>query len=156
MSETLHTGGCQCGAVRYNALGDDFHGSICHCRMCQKQFGSYFGAFVTFNANKVKWTRGQPSHFQSSTVAKRGFCKNCGTPLTFEWNGGDISLSIGSFDAPHKIVPTKQLDHAARIGSFDHLHALPICADDPEVEAQLATMKNFQHPDHDTTEWPDS
>ncbi len=45
MSGTM-SGGCQCGAVRFRAshLGRP---SICHCRMCQKHFGSFFGAFVT-------------------------------------------------------------------------------------------------------------
>ncbi|AVX05031.1 hypothetical protein MXMO3_02519 [Maritalea myrionectae] len=156
MSETIHTGGCQCGAVRYKALGDDFGGSICHCRMCQKQSGSYFGAFATFSNDKVTWTRGQPSYFQSSTVAKRGFCKDCGTPLTYEWDRDGISLAIGSFDDPNKVAPTKQLDYAARIKSFDDLHKLPIRPEDPEFQAQLSAMKNFQHPDHDTAEWPDS
>ena len=46
--------------------------SICHCRMCQKAFGSFFGPLVT--AKGLEWTRGGPTHFQSSNVVKRGFC----------------------------------------------------------------------------------
>ena len=61
MSE-IHSGGCQCGAVRFQAskLGRP---SICHCRMCQKQFGSFFGAFVTADQAHLTWTRGQPMLF---------------------------------------------------------------------------------------------
>ena len=38
----VHEGGCQCGAVRFS-VGRLGRGSICHCRMCQKAFGSFFG-----------------------------------------------------------------------------------------------------------------
>ncbi len=47
MTETVRTGGCQCGAVRFRIKGALGRPSICHCRMCQKQFGSFFGALVT-------------------------------------------------------------------------------------------------------------
>ena len=72
------TGGCQCGAVRFSArrLG---RASICHCRMCQKAFGSFFGPLVT--AFGVSWTRGEPGWFQSSNKVRRGFCAQRGTPL---------------------------------------------------------------------------
>lgn len=46
MSETGFSGGCQCGAVRFHA-GKLGRASICHCRMCQKHFGNFFGALVS-------------------------------------------------------------------------------------------------------------
>ena len=56
MSATI-TGGCQCGAVRFRATGFG-RASICHCRMCQKAFGGYFGPLVTVHG--LDWTRGAP------------------------------------------------------------------------------------------------
>lgn len=44
MTETLRTGGCQCGAVRFRIHGELGRASICHCRMCQKAFGGFFGS----------------------------------------------------------------------------------------------------------------
>src|SRR5215475_8929725 len=49
MTETrqpLHTGGCQCGAVRYALYGQPTNPHVCHCRMCQKAFGNYFVLLV--------------------------------------------------------------------------------------------------------------
>ena len=93
---TAITGGCQCGAVRYRAdrLGRP---SICHCRMCQKAFGAFYGPLV--HAHALTWTRGEPKWFRSSNKVRRGFCADCGTPLTFDY-GGPIEVSIGSLDDP--------------------------------------------------------
>ena len=52
------TGGCQCGAVRYALYAMPERASICHCRMCQKQFGSYFGPFTSVAPGEFAWTRG--------------------------------------------------------------------------------------------------
>src|SRR4051794_4796234 len=104
LSEPL-SGGCQCGAVRFTAeaLG---RASICHCRMCQKAFGSFFGPLVS--APNLKWTRGAPKYFASSNRVRRGFCEACGTPLTFEPDQGPPEVAIGAFDAPADIPPTIQ------------------------------------------------
>ena len=67
-----HTGGCQCGAVRYALYAEPTGASICHCRMCQKAFGGFFGPLVT--ANELTWTLGAPAHFASSNKVRRGFC----------------------------------------------------------------------------------
>ena len=90
-NETL-TGGCQCGAVRFatRLIG---RASICHCRMCQKAFGSFFGPLVT--SHDAHWTRGEPKWFQSSNRARRAFCGECGTPLAYETIYG-LELAIGA------------------------------------------------------------
>lgn len=82
---------------------------------------------------------------------KRGFCKNCGTPLTFEPEGGGIDIAIGAFDEAHKITPEIQLAREARLPSFDRLYALPLLNDaDGRIAARFARITSNQHPDHDT------
>ncbi|MCA9579967.1 MAG: GFA family protein, partial [Myxococcales bacterium] len=110
MSEPI-TGGCQCGAVRYrcDSLG---RASICHCRMCQKAFGGFYGPLVT--GIGFRWTRGAPAHFRSSNKISRGFCAACGTPLTYDW-GGDLEISIGSLDDPEQAPPTIQVNPADKL-----------------------------------------
>ncbi|MGO7939683.1 GFA family protein, partial [Rhizobium ruizarguesonis] len=66
MTNTTKTGGYQCGAVRFRISGRRGRPSICHCRMCQKQFGGFFSALFTAPDEGMEWTRGAPSYFQSS------------------------------------------------------------------------------------------
>lgn len=151
MSE-MASGGCQCGAVRFR--GSKFgRSSICHCRMCQKAFGGFFGALVT--VHDLEWTRGAPRYFQSSNKVQRGFCGNCGAPLTYD-HGGALEIAVGAFDNPHVVPPTLQVNPASKLAFFDGLCSLPTRAAgaEPAQEAFNASVVSFQHPDHDTAEWP--
>jgi hypothetical protein len=152
MAEAI-TGGCQCGAVRFRieTLG---RATICHCRMCQKAFGSFFGPLVT--AKGLAWTRGEPKWFQSSNKVRRGFCGECGTPLTYDW-GGDMEIAIGALDNPELAAPVLQVNPADRLSFFVRLPELPVrsAADNAKVAAFMADIVSHQHPDHDTLNWPE-
>jgi hypothetical protein len=158
MPEPVLTGGCQCGAVRYALHEWPRHPHICHCRMCQKAFGSYFGPFAGVPRDKFELTRGELTIFKSSDQAERGFCRDCGTPLTFHYVGRvRIAFALGSLDHPEKVKPEQQIGIESRIPWFAELCALPDGKttedDEPEMAAAIA-RSNHQHPDHDTAEWP--
>jgi hypothetical protein len=146
------TGGCQCGAVRFSvtALG---RASICYCRMCQKAFGGIGGALVA--ADEFAFTRGAPAHFKSSNKATRGFCSQCGTPLTFE-AAGNTDFSIAAFDTPDALPPVIQLSPETRLKWTDGLTSLPVrgAEETAKVAGYYSGIQSFQHPDHDTVEWP--
>ena len=147
------TGGCQCGAVRYRCDGLG-RASICHCRMCQKAFGGFYGPLVATQG--LVWTRGGPKHFHSSNRNWRGFCEECGTPLTYEFEGG-VEIAIGTLDDPAAAPPTVQVNCADKLPFTDGLHVLPETA--PAQAAEDAAEWNAgvvsrQHPDHDTDVWP--
>ena len=152
----LHTGGCQCGAVRYALFDEPFNPHLCHCRMCQKAFGSLFAPLVSVQLDRFAWTRGAPAIFASSPSVRRGFCANCGTPLSFHSDGTDrISVAIGSLDDPAKVPPDNQIGIEARVPWFADLHTLPERSTEQAVPAnRLAQIENLQHPDHDTETWP--
>ena len=152
MSVEPITGGCQCGAVRYR-IGRLGRPTICHCRMCQKAFGGFFAPLVT--AHETEWTRGAPSHFQSSDRIRRGFCAGCGTPLSYEAEDG-LEIAIGSLDDPALAAPVAQVNAAFRQPFFDGLCSLPQvgAADAARNETWNASLTSFQHPDHDTATWP--
>jgi hypothetical protein len=151
-NKPVYTGGCQCGAVRFRIEGALGRASICHCRMCQKAFGAFYAPLVSVEKTKLSWTRGEPSHFQSSDVVRRGFCQACGTPMTYEAPDG-MALAIGAFDDPSAIAPTVQFGTEAKIAYVDRLGALPErdTLDDVDDETSyLHRILSHQHPDHDT------
>jgi len=159
VAEPRLSGGCQCGAVRYALLAQPDNPHICHCRMCQKAFGSFFAPLTGVPLDKFEVTRGTLAIFKSSDPVERGFCRDCGTPLTLHDIGGSgISISIGSLDDPEKVAPAKQCGNEARLSWFDTLPSLPGAettteTDNPSGAAKIA-VSNHQHPDHDTEAWP--
>ena len=148
------TGGCQCGAIRYAIHGQPINPLICHCRMCQKAFGAIFVAFFTAREADLEWTRGRPALYRSSEAAERGFCSRCGTPLTFHAIGSDeIDFALGSLDRPAELKPQKQYFVDTRMPWFDELPHLPVAGSTASAE-EIGRRKPYQHPDHDTAEWP--
>ncbi|MHA1190379.1 MAG: GFA family protein [Alphaproteobacteria bacterium] len=146
------SGGCQCGAVRFT-VSDLGRPSVCHCRMCQKAFGGFFGPLVT--AMDATWTRGEPKWFESSSAARRGFCGDCGTPLAYETRYG-LELAIGAFDDPQAAAPKVQVNPRDKLALYDGLSTLPVHVSNAggEWETFMADIVNYQHPDHDTDTWP--
>lgn len=151
------TGGCQCGAVRFRVDGALGEASICHCRMCQKAMGNFFGPFVGAPIEALIWTRGERTRFQSSNKVHRGFCSACGTPLTFEYGDKHVSLAIGALDRPAEVRPSVQLASTASLSYVADLTTLPVHPEDePRAAAHLADIVSYQHPDHDIPNWPEN
>ena len=116
-------GGCQCGAVRYSvaSLG---RSSVCHCRMCQRAFGAFYAPLVI--ANGLVWTRGTRRLFASSNVSQRGFCGDCGTPLSLEnFTDAQIEIAAGTLDDPEVAPPTLQINHRYACSFADGIGSLP-------------------------------
>lgn len=119
-------GGCLCGAVRYRAQPENREGYYCHCRMCQLAFGNTRAAFFNLPKDQVQWLTREPAYFKSSKLAQRGFCSQCGTPLSFEYIGSPrIDLSIGSLDDPGAFKPASHFAVESRIAAWHADDQLP-------------------------------
>jgi hypothetical protein len=155
MSDFRMSGGCQCGAVRYALLAVADTPCICHCRMCQKQTGNYFGAFAGIEEKHFEVTRGEVAYFRSSDIGDRGFCRDCGTPLVYRYTSvARVAVTLGSLDDPSRLKPIVQYGVESRMPWFSELAKLPATeADDPET-CESIRRSNRQHPDHDTAVWP--
>jgi hypothetical protein len=157
MSDNRLTGGCQCGAVRCLLEQQPQNVNVCHCRVCQKPVGGRFAVICPVPRPAFRVTRGAVGCFMSSDVARRGFCRNCGTPLLFEYpEADDLGVLVGTLDQPDRVPPVVQHGNESRVRWFRQLTGLPgdeaTYADHPAMRLRIGST-NHQHPDHDTKVW---
>ena len=99
------TGGCYCGAVRYEAGGEPIMKAQCHCRECQYITGGSVNVFAAMPASEFHITQGETKSFTRTDIdnpVTREFCANCGTHLLTRAPGlpDAVVLKIGSLDDP--------------------------------------------------------
>ena len=82
MSEEIHSGGCLCGAVRYEIRARFLQSTLCHCEDCRRASGAHAVAWTFFPAGALAWTKGTPKLLLHA-ARERTFCGDCGSPLTF-------------------------------------------------------------------------
>jgi len=106
MAEQM-TGGCACGRVRYTATVHDDKAYLCHCRMCQRSTGSVSIAFKHVMEDEIEWSH-EPDWYESSPIARRPYCRECGTSLGFAFvkSSGTMDITVASFDDPSRFRPT--------------------------------------------------
>lgn len=109
MSET-YTGGCACGAVRYEISGEPLFQNHCQCLDCQRKSGTGHGSYLTFARAGVKLT-GKATDWDivadSGHKKTRSFCPTCGSPVhvTFAANPDAFAVHAASLDDPHRFEP---------------------------------------------------
>ena len=157
MAEEI-TGGCQCGAVRYRVETELGNPHLCHCRMCQKAAGNYFMPLAGAPREAVVVTRGEPGWFHSSDIVRRGFCRNCGTPLFFDpLDSEHMLVTLGSLDDPSRYIPVSEDSVESRVpfvAEWTGLRQKVSENDFSPEELKAIRDSNRQHPDHDTDRWP--
>ena len=100
------TGGCACGRVRYAVLVENDDAYLCHCRMCQRATGSVSIAFKGVKQADLRWEH-EPDWYESSPIAVRPYCRECGTSLGFKFKDGseNMDLTVASFDDASRFLP---------------------------------------------------
>jgi hypothetical protein len=106
----LITGGCLCGAVRYDIKGEPVRTRVCWCTVCQKLGAGSGTVNVMFNSADVHIDGKLTTYTctaDSGTVMTRGFCPVCGTPMTSqaETRQHQIILRAGTLDDPEVARP---------------------------------------------------
>jgi hypothetical protein len=99
--ETVRTGSCGCGAVRFTTRGKLRGIVYCHCGQCRRQTGHFYAATAVWasglhveGGDLVTWYQGSPE-------ARRGFCSRCGSALFWRREGAEtVSILAGAFDLP--------------------------------------------------------
>jgi hypothetical protein len=144
----IATGGCQCGAVRYALYVAPQNAHACHCRMCQRATGGVFAALAGAPKADFAWTKGTPRFFDSSDVAQRGFCADCGTPLSFAYTMPEarIYVTIGSLDAPEGAAIERQYGVESKLSWVRFCEETPqeTTGADPKHADFFASLKSRQ------------
>jgi len=103
------TGGCVCGAIRYECNAEPIMMFNCHCRDCQRLSGGAFSAVVYMPTNAVKITKGTPRHYSTPSENgghnKRGFCPECGSRLFGGVSDEGHGINASSLDDPSWFKP---------------------------------------------------
>jgi hypothetical protein len=121
------TGGCHCGAVRYDTTALPIRHSLCHCVDCRRSAGAPLVGWAIFAEADLQIS-GELAIYASSENAQRHFCPQCGTGL-FYTNAavfpGMIDVQTATLDDPDLVPPQEQIQLAERIGWMEQAHALP-------------------------------
>jgi len=120
----MHTGSCECGAVRFRVNGPMRKVIACHCSQCRKTSGHYWAA-TSVARQDLTITRGDGlKWFLSSDHARRGFCVDCGASLFWQEDGSEmISIGAGTLDGKTGLVCEKHIfvaDKGDYYGIPDH------------------------------------
>lgn len=123
----MPSGGCHCGAVRYEMPAEVAHHTLCHCTDCRKASGAPAVAWAMAAADQVTIT-GAPLTYASSEHGRRLFCGACGSSLFYTNDAvfpGMIDVQSATLDDPDAIPLGAQIQTAERIGWMGHLDDLP-------------------------------
>jgi hypothetical protein len=107
---TPYTGGCACGAIRYEISGEPAMAGHCQCRDCQRATGSGHESLLIFPEASAKIT-GTPKMFgfkaDSGNSVGRGICEKCGSPVISRSSGfaGMVMVTASSLDDPSRFSP---------------------------------------------------
>lgn len=98
----LHSGGCQCGAMRYQfdaPLHDIAH---CHCAICRRCSGAIVTTWITVPLASFVWLKGVAKNYASSASCTRYFCADCGAQLALltTLSPGTLDVTIATLDNP--------------------------------------------------------
>lgn len=120
-------GGCRCGAVRYEVSGDPENVTLCHCSDCRKSAGAPMVAWAAFREERFRLMQGEPASHNSSVQVMRGFCRDCGTGLTYrhaEMLPGIVDIQSVTLDDPEALPPQAHIQTAERLGWMASAHQL--------------------------------
>ena len=101
---SLRIVGCLCGGIKIKVEGKLRHIINCHCSQCMKTHGNY-AAYTACPENNITFIKKRTlKWYNSSKIAKRGFCSNCGASMFYKlFNSNNISIAAGMLNNPTKL-----------------------------------------------------
>ena len=128
-------GSCLCGAVSFLVDGELTPPDACHCSQCRKASGHYWASTDVPRAAVTISGEDHLAWYRSSGKVKRGFCKNCGSPLFWDAAGRkNLSISMGAFEQPTKVHLEKHIFVPDKGDYYDIADGLPRFGRSPEEQ----------------------
>ncbi|TYC68277.1 GFA family protein [Stappia sp. BW2] len=95
------TGKCECGKVEFEVEAAQETLTVCHCSQCRRISGHTW-ACTHAPIDKLRFSNKDGlGWYESSSFARRGFCKFCGSSLFYQRNGQEnIAIAAGSLNGP--------------------------------------------------------
>jgi len=123
------SGRCLCGSVRFAATLPTKWVAHCHCSFCRRAHGAPFVTWAGFDTGQVSIDADglQPSWYDSSPGAQRGFCPRCGSPMLFtstRWPG-EMHVARALIDAPLDRLPAAHVFYETHVDWLDVRDDLP-------------------------------
>ena len=122
------TGGCHCGAIRFEVTGEPIVHALCHCTDCRRHAGAPLVGWSMYSADALKVTKGTPKLYKSSENGRRQFCADCGTGLFYineDILPGIVDIQSATYDNPDAVPATMHIQTAERIHWMERAHELP-------------------------------
>ena len=120
------TGGCACGAVRYEIAAEPIFSNHCQCRDCQHKSGTGHGSYLTFAGRAAVMLSGKATNWDlkadSGKTKTRSFCPTCGSPVyqTYPASPEFFTIHAASLDDPSRFAP-QAVTYAVRAHAWDQL-----------------------------------
>ena len=105
------SGGCLCGAIRYESRAAPLFSINCHCRDCQRTTGTAYAPVLAVSRDALTITQGEPTYYTSQSdngeTVSRGFCPECGSGIfsKLSANPDIVGLKAASLDDPSWFRP---------------------------------------------------
>ncbi len=106
------SGGCLCGAIRYESRAEPLFSINCHCRDCQRTTGTAYAPVLAVPRDALRISQGEPTYYTSQSdsgeTVSRGFCPECGSGIfsKLSANPDIVGLKAASLDDPSWFRPT--------------------------------------------------
>lgn len=123
----MATGRCLCGKIAFAYTGAPNWTLHCHCESCRRATSSPVTTWISVPRAGFAFTQGAPRHFASSPGVRRGFCGDCGSPLSYENESmpDEVHLYAASLTDPSEVAPSRHVFAAEQVPWLEILDELP-------------------------------
>lgn len=123
----MHTGRCECGAVRFEIAAALVPPVACHCSQCRRTSGHVWAGTLVADADLRIEGQAALLWYRSSNMAQRGFCGTCGSSLFYRMDGeGKTSVGAGALDTPTGTRLAKHIFVGDKADYYDIADGLPM------------------------------